>query len=109
MLYILTSHFDRVAEGVPSFDLFGLKKKWNEDQIFEQQPSTDLSKVKCVHTEVLGFILIVLLAFSQAKNVKNDVFSAKINSVAHCKLSLAAPFTTNLSKPWPLSLGHVQR
>ena len=39
---------------------------------------------------------------------KMTFFRAKINFVAHCKLSIVAPFTINLSKPWPLSLGHLQ-
>ena len=55
-----------------------MKKNWNEDQIFEQQPSSDLYKVNCVHTEVLGFNLTVLLAFSLSKSAKNDNFWGKI-------------------------------
>ena len=64
--------------------------------------------IESIQLNSVGIFLTVLLAFSQAKNVKLAFFRAKIDSVAHCKLSIAAPLTTNLSKLWPLSLGHLQ-
>ena len=46
--------------------------------------------------------------FPKPKMSKMTFYRTKIDSVAHCKLSITAPFTKHKSKPWPLSLGHLQ-
>ena len=84
------------------------KKNGNEDQIFDQWPSPNLCKDKCVHIEVSGSILIVFLAFFQCKYAKNDDFFGKIGFVAQRKFCIAPTQTTKLSEPWPMSSDPLQ-